>query len=73
MRCADLEGAKNLSVEMLMKVKTLYHANLDLSLRKRIEEDLPHLLKPPEDKWVELNARNKCPDNGTETGSDRDS
>ncbi len=73
LRCADLAGAKNLSVERLKKVKTLYHANLDPVLRGQIEEGVPHLLKPPEDKWVELNARNKCPGNGTETGSDRHS
>ncbi len=63
LRCADLAGAKNLSVEMLKEVKTLYRANLDPLLLEQIEADLPHLLKPPEDKWVELNARKKCSDN----------
>ena len=61
LRCADLVGAKNLSVETLKKVKTLYHAKLDAMLVDRIEKKLPHLFNPPEDKWVELNARRKCP------------
>ncbi len=61
LRCADLAGAKNLSAETLEEVKTLYHANLDALLFDQIEEELPHLLQQPEDKWVELNMRKKCP------------
>ncbi len=63
LRCADLADARNLSVEMLREVKTLYHAILDPLLLEQIEKELPHILKPPEDQWVELNARNKCPPN----------
>ncbi len=63
LRCADLTDAKNLSVETLSKVKTLYKATLDPSLLEEIKADSPHLLAPPEDTWVESNARNKCPTN----------
>jgi hypothetical protein len=63
LRCADLTDAKNLSVETLSKVKTLYKATLDPSLLEEIKADSPYLLAPPEDTWVESNARNKCPTN----------
>ena len=63
LRCADLTDAKNLSAETLSKVKTLYKATLDTSLLEEIKADSPYLLEPPEDTWVESNARNKCPTN----------
>ena len=61
LRCADLAGVKNLSLETLANVNSLYRANLDGVLRDQIEGKWPHLLKRPEDVWVEKNMRLKCP------------
>lgn len=60
LRCADLTGAKNLAINMLNPVKTLYHASMDTALLEEVERKMPHLLETPE-QWVEPNARQKCP------------
>ena len=46
---ADLHCVKNLTIEQLSKVKTLYKAKLDPELREQIEKDYPHLLKEPKE------------------------
>jgi uncharacterized protein YjbI with pentapeptide repeats len=60
LRCADLTGAKNLSVSMLNSVKTLYHASMDKALLEAVERKMPHLFETPK-LWVEPTARKKCP------------
>ena len=42
---ADLTGAKNLTIEQLSKVKTLYQASLDHELFKEVNKCCPHLLE----------------------------
>jgi uncharacterized protein YjbI with pentapeptide repeats len=44
---ADMRGAKNLTVDQLSMVKTLYGAKLDPHLLKEIKEKYPHLLEEP--------------------------
>jgi len=44
----DLKEAKNLMIDQLSKVKTLYNAELDESLRAVIEEKYPALFEKPE-------------------------
>lgn len=46
---ANLWGAKNLTIEQLSKVETLYKAKLDLELEAQIKKKYPHLLEEPED------------------------
>ena len=60
LRCANLARAKNLDTEILGPAKTLYKATLDKELYAQIENELPHLLKKPEDQWLELNLRKEC-------------
>jgi uncharacterized protein YjbI with pentapeptide repeats len=50
---ADLSGAnltqvKNLSINKLYKVKTLYEAELDPELMEQVKDEYPHLLEEPE-------------------------
>jgi hypothetical protein len=42
---ARLQGAKNLTVEQLSTVKTLYNAHLDPPLQEQIQQQYPHLLE----------------------------
>jgi uncharacterized protein YjbI with pentapeptide repeats len=42
---AHLQGAKNLTVEQLSTVKTLYNAQLDPPLQEQIQQQYPHLLE----------------------------
>ncbi len=44
----NLKGAKGLTVEQLPKVKTLFEADLDSSLRTEIIEDYSHLFDNPD-------------------------
>jgi uncharacterized protein YjbI with pentapeptide repeats len=44
---AQLEGARNLMVEQLSTVNTLYQAHLDPPLLERIQQQYPQLLKGP--------------------------
>lgn len=46
---ADLRGARDLLPEQLCKVETLYGADLDKDLRKKIEDKCRHLLENPKD------------------------
>ena len=43
----NLSGTKNLNVEQLSKVLTLYEAKLDSELEAEIKEKFPHLLEEP--------------------------
>lgn len=47
---ADLKGAKNLTIDQLSKVKTLYKAKLDEELEKPLREKYPSLFEKPKDK-----------------------
>jgi uncharacterized protein YjbI with pentapeptide repeats len=47
---ADLTGAKNLTIEQLSKVKTLYGAKLDPELMEQVKKSCPHLLEKPTDE-----------------------
>ena len=44
---ASLMNVKNLTIEQLSQVKTLYDAQLDPDLNKKIKEKYPHLLEEP--------------------------
>jgi hypothetical protein len=44
---AQLEGARNLTVEQLSTVKTLYQAYLDPPLLEQIQQQYPQLLEKP--------------------------
>ena len=51
LRGADLEGVKNLTVEQLSRVKTLYGVkNLEPKLMEAIKKDYPHLLEEPKEE-----------------------
>jgi hypothetical protein len=50
---ADLTGAKNLTIDQLSKVKTLYKAILDPEILKQVKECCPHLLEEPKEEAVE--------------------
>jgi hypothetical protein len=45
---AHLEGARNLTVEQLSTVKTLYRAYIDPPLLEQIQQHYPHLLETPQ-------------------------
>jgi hypothetical protein len=45
---ANLEGARNLTVEQLAAVKTLYNIYLDLPLLEHIRQQYPQLLGQPQ-------------------------
>ncbi len=61
MRCAGLTGVKNLTVDQLAVVQTLYQAKMDKPMLDQIKEILPHLLEKPAVRWVEPNQIKKCP------------
>jgi uncharacterized protein YjbI with pentapeptide repeats len=44
---ANLTQVKNLSLNKLSKVKTLYKAKLDPELIEQVKDKYPHLLKKP--------------------------
>jgi hypothetical protein len=46
---AYLKEAKNLTIEQLSKVKTLYKAQLDSELREKLKKSYPHLLEAPKE------------------------
>ena len=46
-RGANLRGAKNLTIQQLSQVKTLYQAKLDPDLEAQVKEKYPHLLEKP--------------------------
>jgi uncharacterized protein YjbI with pentapeptide repeats len=47
LRGASLKGAKNLTIEQLSKVYTLYKAELDADLLEQVKKGYPHLLEEP--------------------------
>jgi len=49
---ANLKGAKNLTIDQLSKVKTLYKAKLDEELEKTLREKYPALFEKPNDQSV---------------------
>lgn len=46
---ADLRGAKNITIDQLSKVKTLYNAKLDPELEKPLREKYPALFEKPDE------------------------
>ena len=46
-RRANLTRARNLTLDQISKVKTLYQAKLDPKLHVQIKEEYPHLLDNP--------------------------
>ena len=46
---ANLKGAKNLTIEQLSKVKTLYLAKLDPELMEQVKKKYPYLLEKPKE------------------------
>lgn len=44
---AQLEGAKDLTIEQLSTVKSLYQAQLDPPLHGQIQQEYPQLLEKP--------------------------
>jgi hypothetical protein len=45
---ADLRGVRNLTLDQLSEVKSLYGARLDPELMEQVQEKYPHLLEEPE-------------------------
>ncbi|WP_187151910.1 hypothetical protein [Methanosarcina siciliae] len=45
-------GAKNLTIDQLSKVKTLYNAKLDQEIEKPLREKHPALFEKPKDEPV---------------------
>jgi hypothetical protein len=54
LRCADLREAAHLTVEALRKVKTLYHARLDDTLRETLTVTDAQLFTKPADTWHDM-------------------
>jgi hypothetical protein len=49
-KAVNLQAAKNLEVQQLSKVKTLYQVKLDLNIEKEVKENYPHLLEKPKEE-----------------------
>jgi len=47
-RNANLMGVKNLNIDQLQGVKTLYQAKLDPKLMEQVKANNPNLLKEPQ-------------------------
>ncbi len=54
LRCADLSEVKNLSIETLKTVKTLYRARLDNGVRERLQKIKKELFDKPPDTWYDM-------------------
>ena len=54
LRCADLRGARELAVESLSAVKTLYRARMDPELHRRLQAQSGHLFTKPADTWHDM-------------------
>ena len=52
---ADLSGVKNLTIEQLSEVKTLYKAKLDPELMEQVKKCCPHLLEKPKEETEKTN------------------
>jgi uncharacterized protein YjbI with pentapeptide repeats len=50
LREANLTGAKNLTIDQLSKVKTLYKTKLDPDLLEQVKKCCPHLLEEPKEE-----------------------
>jgi uncharacterized protein YjbI with pentapeptide repeats len=50
LRNSDLSRAKNLTIEQLSKVKTLYKAKIDPDLMEQVKKCCPHLLEEPKEE-----------------------
>jgi hypothetical protein len=49
-KAVNLQAAKNLEVQQLSKVKTVYQVKLDLNIEKEVKENYPHLLEKPKEE-----------------------
>jgi len=54
LRCADLSDAKNLSVEDLKTVKTLYRAKMDIDVQQQLQRSNKELFTKPSDIWFDM-------------------
>jgi hypothetical protein len=57
LRCADLRDVKNLPVEVLKEVKTLYRAQMNDDVRKELEAIKGDLFTKPADTWYDMTTR----------------
>ncbi|MCH7681792.1 hypothetical protein IID10_20895, partial [candidate division KSB1 bacterium] len=53
LRPVQLQGAKNITVEQLAKVRTLYEAESGSNLPAEIKRKYPHLLQNPDEAGKE--------------------
>ena len=54
LRCADLRDVKNLSIEDVKTVKTLYRAKMDESDRLQLQRNNKELFTKPSDTWFDM-------------------
>ena len=54
LRCADLRDVKNLSIEDLKTVKTLYRAKMDKDVRQQLQRSNKELFNKPPDTWFDM-------------------
>jgi hypothetical protein len=54
LRCADLRDVKNLSIEALKTVKTLYRAKMDTEVQQQLQGINKELLSKPSDTWFDM-------------------
>ena len=54
LRCADLRDVKNLSIEDLKTVKTLYRAKMDKDARQQLQRINKELFTKPCDTWFDM-------------------
>ena len=54
LRCADLLDVKNLSIEDLKTVKTLYRAKMDEVVRQQLQINNKELFAKPPDTWFDM-------------------
>ncbi|MBT8363549.1 MAG: pentapeptide repeat-containing protein [Deltaproteobacteria bacterium] len=54
LRCADLLDVKNLSIEDLKTVKTLYRVKMDEDVRQQLQRSNKGLFSKPSDTWFDM-------------------
>jgi hypothetical protein len=54
LRCANLVDAKNLSIEELKSVKTLYRAEMDEDVHQKLQKSNMALFAKPADTWFDM-------------------
>ena len=54
LRCADLRDVKNLSINALKTVKTLYRAEMDEDCRLQLQKNNESLFTKPSDTWFDM-------------------